>query len=83
MSFLRLIYTSASQKMTYFCSNSVAYKDAASGSTDKAIALLGHNDFEFGKKALKKKHVLRDGCSVSMSKNLLYFYQGLTFYVVN
>lgn len=65
VSFLRLIYTAASQKLTYFCSNSVAYKDSATSDTSNAITLLGHNDFEFGNKALRKKYVLLDGCVVS------------------
>ena len=70
ISFLRLIYTAASQKITYFCSNSVAYKDSRTGSTESAIALLGNNDFEFANKSLRKKYVLLDGCAVSMKIKL-------------
>lgn len=67
ISFLRLIYTSASQKMTYFCSNVVAYKDSRTSDTRNAISLLGANDFEFGQRALRKKYVLLDGCAVCIS----------------
>ncbi|EPY86469.1 hypothetical protein CB1_000311001 [Camelus ferus] len=46
MTFLRLLSASAHQNITYHCYQSVAWQDAATGSYDKAMRLLGSNDEE-------------------------------------
>lgn len=41
--YLQLLSTTATQSLTYTCSNTVAFTDATTGMTDKALKFLSHN----------------------------------------
>lgn len=63
MAFLRMLSEHATQKFTYFCSGSVAWKDSTNGDNlDKAIVLMGSNDYEFNTAEFTEKMVVHDGC---------------------
>lgn len=63
LAFLRMLHESVSQTVTFHCSNTIAFYDKASDSYDKAIGFMGHNDFEFSGKQMRKKFVQLDNCS--------------------
>lgn len=63
MTFLRLLSASARQNITYNCYQSVAWEDAATGSHDKAIRVLGSNDEEISHDNSPYIRALVDGCA--------------------
>ncbi|XP_028342148.1 collagen alpha-1(V) chain-like, partial [Physeter macrocephalus] len=63
MTFLRLLSVSAHQNITYHCYQSVAWQDAATGSYDKAVRLLGSNDEEVSHDNSPYVRALVDGCA--------------------
>jgi len=62
LDFLRLLAEEATQTFEYHCTESVAWFDAASDSYEKAISLVGANDFLFDTRELPERRVLHDGC---------------------
>lgn len=62
MDFLRLLSEEATQRFTYYCSGSVAWKDGTSGELDKSISLVGSNDYEYETALFDEKMVVHDGC---------------------
>ncbi len=70
MHFLRLLYTKASQKFTYFCINAAGWYDAESLSYNHALNFMGDNDYVIQGKKVKEADVPFDGCRVSI---LLYY----------
>ena len=66
MSFLRHLSTRVYQKFTYFCSNSAAWYNLETYSYDKAITLMGDNDFEFKGSSFSRTEVFFDGCRVGV-----------------
>jgi len=60
MTFLRLLSIKASQKLTYFCTNAVAWFNQEENNYEKSIKLLGANDHTIQK--FKNKEVIYDGC---------------------
>ena len=66
LGFLRLLSTRAQQKFTYYCSNSIAVRNAQDNSDDLALRLMGDNEHEFKTEKLSKQEV-DDGCAVSWS----------------
>lgn len=98
LAFLRLLSSRASQNITYYCKNSIAYMDQATGNVKKALKLMGSNEGEFKAEGNSKftYTVLEDGCSVSndflsignnaLSTSLLVYFSkrnGLNFNIKN
>lgn len=65
LTFLRLLSTDASQKITYHCKNSVAYLDSRAGNLKKALMLQGSSDVEIRAEGNSRftYSVLEDGCT--------------------
>jgi len=61
MSFLRLLSTKASQKFTYYCSNSVAVYNQRDKNYDYAIRIMGDNEHEFRSEKIGANNI-DDGC---------------------
>lgn len=75
LAFLRLLYDGASQKFTYFCSNSIAFLEKSTNSYGKGISLWGHNDHDFSfRTAARKPFVVLDTCSERQSSGFTIFH---------
>lgn len=67
LAFLRILSSRASQNITYYCKNSIAYMDEASGNVKKALKLMSSVESEIKAEGNSKftYAVLEDGCTVS------------------
>lgn len=70
--FLQSLHDKAEQEITFHCKNSVAYRDAQSGSKDRAILLTTFNGDWLGANSKKKFRykVTEDGCQVTASSHV-------------
>jgi len=60
LAFLRLLSMRATQKITYFCTNSVAWYNQDDSDYKMSIKMMGSNDFVI--RRFKEKDVTYDGC---------------------
>lgn len=78
MEMLRQLHVAVHQRFTFLCENVVAWFDQKTGSYNKAIDLMGDNDFEIETKKLSADNVISDGCRVCLFSILIaitnYFY---------
>uniref|UniRef100_A0A318D7X7 Fibrillar collagen NC1 domain-containing protein n=1 Tax=Kangiella spongicola TaxID=796379 RepID=A0A318D7X7_9GAMM len=65
LAFLRIRSTQASQNITYYCKNSIAYMDYENGNVKKALRLMSTADMELKAEGNRKftYNVLEDGCT--------------------
>ena len=80
LSFLQLLSSSAYQKLTYHCKNSVAVFDAASRNFRKSIRIMTSSDLELNARGNKKVRytVLEDGCKVSHFTRVINLFLEIT-----
>ena len=68
LSFLQLLSSSAYQKLTYHCKNSIAVFDAKNRNFRNSIRIMTTSDFELNARGNRKVryNVIEDGCKVSL-----------------
>lgn len=66
LSFLQLLSSSAYQKLTYHCKNSVAVFDANNRNFRNSLRIMTNSDFELNARGNRKVryNVIEDGCKV-------------------